>query len=235
VITGIVVALPEEISTLTSKKLTKGECFFKTESIVIVLSGMGKDNARIAAETLIENGAQRLLSWGCAGALTDALKPGDIVIARRCMSTKSKHYVMDGGWISHTDQVLIDKVKVINQGVLAGSEKICSTLEQKKEVAEKTGAVAIDMESLAVAEVAEKKNVPFLAIRAIADPLDFDFPQAVIQSMSAAGEVNLSQLVSYLVFHPFELWGLLKLALHFRAATKTLRLVSLSLESIVAF
>jgi hypothetical protein len=35
VITGIVVALPEELATLTSKKMAKGRCVFMAENVIV--------------------------------------------------------------------------------------------------------------------------------------------------------------------------------------------------------
>ena len=82
------------------------------------------------------------------------------------------------------------------------------------------------MESAAVAKVAKLHGLPFLAIRAIADPLDMDLPKAVSHALGAEGEVILSKLLLYLLLHPSELPGLLKLGLHFNAARKSLKRVA---------
>jgi len=46
VITGIVVALPEELTTLTPKKIDKGGCHFVAEKLVVAYSGAGSKIAR---------------------------------------------------------------------------------------------------------------------------------------------------------------------------------------------
>ena len=82
-ITGIVVALPEELASLTSKRIDKGHCVFIADKLLVVYSGVGADNAAKAAELLINKGASQLISWGCAAALAPAIKSGDLVIADR--------------------------------------------------------------------------------------------------------------------------------------------------------
>ena len=80
-ITGIVVALPEELTTLTSIKIDKGCCRFIADKLLVVYSGAGPINAQSAAELLVAEGATRLMSWGCAAALSASLKPGDLILA----------------------------------------------------------------------------------------------------------------------------------------------------------
>ena len=53
----------------------------QTCALPISLSGTGPNNASDAAQKLISHGADRLISWGCAGALSTQLKPGHLIIA----------------------------------------------------------------------------------------------------------------------------------------------------------
>ena len=87
------------------------------------------------------------------------------------------------------------------------------------------------MESIAIAQIARQHNVPFLAIRAIADPVDMSLPQTVIQALNSEGDVVLSRLLSYLARHPSELTRLVKLGRHFNAAQKTLKLAARYLDA----
>ena len=73
-ITGIVVALPQELDTLISKKLVKGQCVSLTKTMLLAYSGAGANNAEAAARLLITQGATRLISWGCAAALSPNLQ-----------------------------------------------------------------------------------------------------------------------------------------------------------------
>ena len=95
-----------------------------------------------------------------------------------------------------------------------------------------TGAVALDMESVAIAKVARQYKIPFLVIRAIVDPVDMSLPQAISYSLNDQGEVVLGKLLFFLFLHPAELPGLIKLGIYFNAAKKTLKLVAKHLDTV---
>lgn len=71
---GIIVALPEELTTLTNAKITKGQIHPLGNNFWVTLSGTGPNNASDAAQKLISHGADRLISWGCAQKIKTAKK-----------------------------------------------------------------------------------------------------------------------------------------------------------------
>ncbi|NOQ65252.1 MAG: phosphorylase, partial [Methyloprofundus sp.] len=73
---------------------------------------------------------------------------------------------------------------------------------------------------------------PFVAIRSIIDPANLDLPQAITYAMTDKGVVALPKLLFYLLRHPTELPRLIKLGLHFKAATKTLKVAATMLPQI---
>lgn len=233
-ITGIVIALPEELGTLTSKKLDKGCCVAISGNIVLAYSGAGATNARAASEALIGQGACRLISWGCAAALSTNLKPGDLILADTLIDADSNPFDTHPEWIEISQTLLPDSIK-IHIGSLAESHGIVSSSASKKQLHAGTGAIALDMESVAVAKVAQQNNLPFLTVRAIADPVDMDLPKAIDHSLNREGDVVLGKLLSYIALHPAELPGLIKLGLHFNAAKKTLKLVARHVDRLTAF
>jgi adenosylhomocysteine nucleosidase len=237
VITGIVVALPEELSTLTSTKLTKGSSRFINNNVLVIYSGTGPINASSAAEHLISQGATKLISWGCAAALSETLKPGDLILVNELIATeenKATPLSVNAHWHQHTSELLATFVKV-NCGGLAESKSIVSSSEHKKKIHTNTNAVALDMESIAIAKVANQHSLPFLAIRVIADPVEMSLPLAITHSINQHGDVVLSKLLAYLAWHPRELLGLIRLGLYFRSATKTLKLIARHLGPITLF
>ncbi|MGR9115899.1 MAG: phosphorylase family protein [Gammaproteobacteria bacterium] len=221
-ITGIVVALPEEISTLTAKKIGKGCCDFIGPSILLACSGAGPQNAQAAAELLLANGAESLISWGCAAALVDTLAPGDLTLVSSLVTDRLEQLDIQSSWLTETRQVL-SELHPHTSGSLAESTTLVSSVTEKKTTQRRTQATVLDMESVAIAKVALQNGKPFLAVRAIADPVDMNLPKAIAESLSEEGEVILPKLLAYLVRHPGELMGLIKLGLHFNAAQKTLK------------
>jgi adenosylhomocysteine nucleosidase len=234
VITGIVVALPEEISTLTSKRIDKGDCLFIAEKILVAYSGIGPKNAQTAAELLVSKGVTQLISWGCAAALSSLLKPGDLTLAEILIDAERTQIDINSPWYSSTKNLLSESV-VVHTGHLAESKSLVSSSKDKKQLQSKTGAIASDMESIAIAKVAKQHKLSFLAIRAIADPVTMNLPKAVNQSLNDQGEILLGKLLLFIVLHPVELPGLIKLALHFNAARKTLKRVAENLDNVIWF
>jgi hypothetical protein len=62
-ITGILVALPEELRTLTKSRIQQGECVAMSENTLITLTGSGPTNAANGAQNLLSQGATQLISW----------------------------------------------------------------------------------------------------------------------------------------------------------------------------
>lgn len=233
-ITGFVVALPEEVCTLTTQKIVKGCCTFIADDQIIINSGAGPENARLAAEQLIANGAQQLISWGCAAALEPGLKPGYLVLATQLTDADLTLIKVDNNWLNFNQQKLKQHL-IIQSGGIAESKTLVASSSDKKQLHLKTGAIAVDMESIAVAKVAEQHKLPFLAIRAIADPANMNLPKAVSVALNKQGEVELGKLLRFLAMHPSELPGLIKLGLHFNAAQNTLKKVAKHLNEITSY
>jgi hopanoid-associated phosphorylase len=234
VITGIVVALPEELATLTSKKIEKGRCFFIADKILVACSGAGPVNAQSAAELLVAEGATRLISWGCAAALSVFLKPGDLILADKLTDAGNVEMAVNADWRDYTQNILATFI-VVHTGRIAESISIVSSSKDKKQLHSITGAVALDMESISIAKVARQHTLPFLAIRVIADPVNMTLPLAINHSLNDRGEIELGKLLLFLVLHPAELPGLIKLGLHFKAAKKTLKSVAKHLVTVTDF
>ena len=72
-----------------------------------------------------------------------------------------------------------------------GSERIVATAADKRALFEATGAQAVDMESHEVAAVAAAAGLPFLVIRALADPYDQVIPQVAREALRPDGRVRL--------------------------------------------
>ncbi len=233
-ITGLVVALPEELTTLTSIKIEKGDCLFITDRLLVAYSGAGPTNATAAAELLVAKGATRLISWGCAAALGASLKPGDLILADKLIDAENNELAINADWHSYVQSILANFV-VVTGGCLVESVSIVSTSTDKKQLHSLTGAVALDMESIAIAKVAKQYTLPFLAIRVIVDPVEMNLPLAINRSLNDGGEIVLKKLLAFLFLHPAELPDLIKLGLNFNAAKKTLKLVAKQIDRLTNF
>jgi len=170
VITGILVALPEELRTLTKTKVKQGECVTVAENTIITPAGSGSENARIAAQILIDQGAKQLISWGCAGALAPHLKAGDLVIPEYIRTQDNNLIATHTQWSKKIIANLASSIKYYT-GTLLESDSVVALADTKNELHHSTHALAVDMESGAVACLAQQAQIPFIALRSIVDQL----------------------------------------------------------------
>ncbi len=240
-ITGIIVALSEELSTLKNvpnalweRSMIRGKFIFLTDDIILIYSGAGAENARKAAELAVSKGATKLMSWGCAAALSPDLKMGDLVLADSLLNSDSLEMSVNATWHQHAKNVLDSEIAAY-KGALFNSNEIVSTAGAKQDIFTKTGAIALDMESGAIAEVAQHYALPFLAIRTIADPSTMDLPQAVSKALNENGEIEITKIIASLVFNPKEIPHLIQLGQYFQLAKRTLSRVAIQLPDIIAF
>jgi len=241
VITGIIVALSEELNTLKTlpnalwePNLPRGKFVFLTDDVLLIHSGAGAENARKAAELAVSKGATQLMSWGCAAALSPNLKMGDLVLAESLMDENGDEISVHPIWHQHAKTVLESQITTY-KGALIASNSIVSTAQAKENLHAKTGAIALDMESYAIAKVAQHYALPFLAIRAIADPASMDLPNALENALNDNGEVAVSRILKSLVLNPKELPHLIQIGQYFQIAKKTLSNVARQLPDVISF
>lgn len=230
-ITGIVVALPEEFRTLTSGKVEKGNYCKLTDNILLAYAGTGSENAQKASELLTTKGVGQLISWGCAAALAPELKPGDLVLPRCLLTEDNQELNCDQNWIDQVCQILPSDIS-INLGQLTESRTIVAETKDKQLIHSQTGAVALDMESCAIAKAAIQAQIPCLVVRVIADPVSMNLPTAVSHALNSEGEIKIGKLLIYLLSQPMEIPALIKLGLHFNGAKKTLKSIAKYLDKI---
>src|SRR5438874_114139 len=92
---------------------------------------------------------------------------------------------------------------------------------QKRELASKFSAQAVDMEAAAVAEVAGEAGIPFIAVKSVSDELDFPMPplQGFIEKN---GSLATGRLLLFLMFRPWHWPAVIALARNSRRASLAL-------------
>lgn len=105
---------------------------------------------------------------------------------------------------------------------LLGATRIVAARNAKAELHRRTGAAAVDLESGAVAAVAQRLGRPFLALRAVADPAGFALPPAALVGIDSAGRTALLPVLLSILRRPGQLADLVRLAHHSRRALDAL-------------
>jgi adenosylhomocysteine nucleosidase len=218
---GLLVALPDERRTLTNARIKSGRFSHLNENTMVCLSGVGPENASAAAISLIEQGCDALVSWGCAAALRPEFRPGDLLIPKQLLSVSGDSLNTDTVWRTSIVERLENGPKIHPDSITESSSLVTSAYE-KKRLAARTKAAALDMESTAIVGTAIRHKVPAIVIRAIADTADMDLPKPVSLSLDDKGNVRLPLLIAGLIWNPSSIPGIARLARAFRRATKTL-------------
>lgn len=176
----------------------KGYAHGKT--IVLVLSGMGKVHAAVAAQRIIHRyEPDAVFSCGTAGALDTRCQIGDVVVG----TTTVQHdygFVLPETFVhfgTHllqpnrkrkffqefpADSSLLKASRVLQKewdqpsrlfsGPIATGDQVIFSTEKRQQLFEQFSALAVDMESAAIAQVCKMNDIPFLAVRGISDYAD---------------------------------------------------------------
>jgi adenosylhomocysteine nucleosidase len=181
---GIVVALPLECGyfedRLAGVVSIKGHGFtirtggLRGRGIAVAISGPGQESAARATEALIVGHRPRwVISAGFAGALQSQINRGDIVMASSIVGEQGDRLTIDLRF--PTDE----KQASVHVGRLLTVDRIIRKPEEKRSLGHQHDAIAVDMETLAVARVCQHEKQRFLAIRAITDTIDDELPRDV--------------------------------------------------------
>ena len=208
---GIIGAMEEEVTLLKSAMTIEETVEYASmifckgilcgKQVVIVKSGIGKVNAGICAQILVDKfNVEVLINTGIAGSLDAAIDIGDMVI-----STDLVEHDMDAsifgdpiGQIPRmdtfsfpADPALVEKAKAANAeanpdiktftGRIVSGDQFVSSSEVKEKLVSNFAAKCTEMEGAAIAHAAYLNDVPFVIIRAISDKADnsatMDYPE----------------------------------------------------------
>ena len=144
--------------------------------VVIVRSGPGAQAAAKATEAVISgHRPQWVLSAGFAGGLTPELARHDLVMADGLVDTAGKKLAID----LKIDPAELARSPGVHVGRLVTADRVIRLPSEKRSLGKAHQAVAVDMESFAVAEVCRQRQVRFLAVRIISDAVDDELPADV--------------------------------------------------------
>ncbi|MBI5240852.1 MAG: phosphorylase [Elusimicrobia bacterium] len=135
---------------------------------LVLRTGLGPAAAS-AALARLETEPALVVSAGFAGALQPDLRCGDLVACQLTPCPQAAKAL-------ETSAVGLGVVPRF--GRILHSDFVLTTPEQKREAGERSGALAVDMESSAIAAWARGRGLPALAVRVVFDELDRPLPAA---------------------------------------------------------
>lgn len=166
--------------------------------VATIVSGAGRKAAARAAEILIAGHAPKcVVSTGFAGGLADDVARGDFVVASEVVDAAGMRLGVDlpRSLVEFaTADVSPDaKRPCVHVGRFVTVDAIATTPEAKRQLGQTHAAIAVDMESLAVAEVCARLGTAFLSIRIVSDAVADALPAEVtnlVKQKSLAGQLG---------------------------------------------
>lgn len=198
---GLIGALDQEIKQLVSlmdERTTverAGTTFhigtLHSARVVVCKSGVGKVNAAICTQLLIDiYNVNAVWFTGVAGALDPRLTIGDIVISTECMQhdIDASALGFPRGTIPYeerslfpADRTLVEaavkagakqaRSRVFKGRILSGDQFIADS-EIVRDLHQNYSGICTEMEGAAVAQVCYKNDIPFIIIRSMSDRAD---------------------------------------------------------------
>ena len=220
---GIIGAMDCEVSALKQKlenleEIKHGNLqinlgTFYGHKIVLVKSGIGKVNAALCTQYIIDKfNPDYIINTGIAGGIAENLKVGEIVVGEKLVqydfdvtafgyakgylctgieSDKPTYFNSDEGLMAKLERISDEKVK-IHKGIIASGDSFISDLERKKEIHNLFNATAVEMEGCAIAQTSNANNIPFVVIRAISDLADNNATESYTFSEDEIAKVSRS-------------------------------------------
>lgn len=180
------------------------------EGTVYACGGIGRGAATRTAGAVLERYRPGLvISAGFAGALDGGLRVGQILNPELVINTQNGQRYRTAPAEGEADRATLVTV----DGTVDAADK--------RGLAAQFGAQLVDMEAAAVAEVACRAGVDFMAIKAISDDVDFAMPP-VGRYVSSTGEFQDAQFAAWAAWHPGQWAAVWRLGRNTRAAARNL-------------
>ncbi len=184
-----IVSVKEDMNVISAKNIIGLEFYMGTlngQNIVLVRSGVGKVNAAICTQILIDMYAvDSIINVGVAGAVAPDLGIGDIVISDDLVHHDfdttvlgdEPGEVMGGESYFKADDMLIKRAYEaverlglhVSIGRVASGDQFISSPEAKERIWRLFRAKCCEMEGAAIAQTCYLNKIPFVVIRAISD------------------------------------------------------------------
>ncbi len=196
-----VAALTREIAGLVAERGWRAEPkllgrkihLFEHADAVVVCAGMGAARVTMAVEAALGVGpAAALISVGWAGACREGLAVGDVLHPTLVIDTRTGERYEAGG------PSAVEAVSIVTVAAAAGAA-------EKRRLGASYGCAAVEMEAAHVARLARIHELPFGAIKAISDQVDYEM-DGMERFSTPDGQFREAAFGLYVALRP-AMWG----------------------------
>jgi adenosylhomocysteine nucleosidase len=202
---------------------------FSGRDCLLILTGVGKENARQATEMALgKYPVSVLISAGFGGALNEKTKVGDIVVCSRLINGEDRVPEQDSKEILESNlQLLAASKKTLEDGgmgFIIGTGVtvpfVSSTPENKIALGTQFGADMVEMESYWIAKLAADRKLPFIEVRSIFDSLKDDL--SLLSEIMSKSKVRKMTALANCISHPKRIQMMSHLASNAKIAERNL-------------
>jgi adenosylhomocysteine nucleosidase len=158
--------------------------------VVMVESGVGCEAAARATQALIlGHQPQWIISAGYAGGLSDRVAQSDLLLADEIVDAHGHTLAIDFKLLPEA----VQPMRHVHVGRLLTVDRVVARAEEKQSLGARHAALAVDMESMGVAEACRREKVRFLSVRIITDAVDRTLPDDIdylVKKKSTAGRLG---------------------------------------------
>ena len=181
--------------------------FFSYPGMEVLITGIGRENAERRLHAAFKRTAYQLvLSCGFAGGLNPYLTTGTVVFS--------------------TDEDAGLTPTLLTAGACPVrfhcSDRVATTVEEKRALWESTGADAVEMESQIIRAICRAHEIPSATIRVISDAANENLPLDFNVFMTAEQKLNYAKLVLSLLTSPAKIPAMLRLQRQTQLAARNL-------------
>jgi len=162
---------------------------FEGVPVVLASTGDGPENAARGARALFDRFPVRgAIVVGVSGGLSPALAPGRVLAGRDILEGGRPAPPPDADWLRRA----VQEAGATAATFVSSRTLLCTARSKQEAYAElPAGVVAsVDLESAAFARAAAERGLPYLALRAIADPAEESLPLDFNDLRDASGAVD---------------------------------------------
>ncbi len=163
----------------------------RKNNTLLILSGMGPQLAKQAVEKLLEIHAPKEI-WllGVCGATQIGYETGDAFIAQEIISEKTALSFKTAPHLQDRASRAFEKTtQRFHSGKILTMDRMVENSSEKISLGKIHDCLALEMEAYPIAQAAQQKNIPFIEIRWVLDPAEYNVPH-VQAFVNSSGEVR---------------------------------------------
>ena len=183
------------------------------QDVVLLQCGMGPERAAQAVLWLGQHyQLAGVLSVGFAGALQAELRPGDALLVTHILAqdeaapsaSLTAGGIRPDARLAHIAAMAVAQAAVVSHtGALLSTTAVAAPAAVKQALGQRSGALAVDMESYSVGQMAAQNHIPFAVLRTIFDTAREHMALPVEACITADGSLRPLRLAGCLACRPW--------------------------------